>query len=54
MSGVHVASNAYSYQRDRDAKGYFFWILDPSGHKIAYVDEEYLARNLIRHLNRES
>lgn len=53
MSG-RVLQRAYSYQRDRDARGYFFWILDPQGHKIAYVDEEYLARQLVKHLNRES
>lgn len=43
----------YACQRDRDAKGFFYWILDPNGNRIAYVEEQYLAHQLVRHLNRE-
>lgn len=52
MSGIHVTKGVYTYQKDRDKLGIYFWIVDPTGHKIAYVSEEYMARLLVKHLNR--
>ncbi len=42
----------YTYRKDKDKQGFFFWIVDPRGNLIAYVNEEYMARALVAHLNR--
>lgn len=52
MSGCHVTRGAYTWKEDRDTRGTFFWIVDPAGYSICYVDEMYMVRLLLKHLNR--
>lgn len=53
MSGrVLKNEGGYVMLPDRDAKGAYYWIVAPNGTKIAYVNEAYMGRLLLEHLNR--
>jgi hypothetical protein len=53
MPGRVMTKNVYNFRKDKDAKGTYYWIVDPSGKLLAYVDTLDMAIKLVEHLNRK-
>lgn len=53
MAGRVMTKSVYSWQKDEDARGFYWWILSPDGTQLAYVDTLKMAITLIDHLNRK-
>jgi len=49
---IRVSEGLYSWRKDRDKAGVYYWILDPSGKELIYVDTRAFADVIVQHLNR--
>lgn len=52
MSAVFVGGGSYSYRKDKDSRGVYFFIVDPSGKDLVPLDNITYVQILLPHLNR--